>query len=298
MRSHLTASDIDRFRAGEVSGSALLELSRHLGTCADCSALARDRVEVDAAARELRSAFGIEEARQFSKGRRWLVGLAACAAAVVVFVSLAIVNRRPTETLPPIQKVEYGRGDWNALVAEARRSGRVSVPEHIRELRPPADVFRGTAANANATLEPAGEAVETLRPLFRWTTDLGGPYVVRVFNGREEIMRSARLSTRTWTPERALSRGAIYTWQVQSVKADQVLPAPPAPPAMFLVMDEKTAADLAEARRRFPGDHLLLGLLCAQAGLRTCAASELDRYASDHPNDSTASKVASSVREW
>jgi hypothetical protein len=106
------------------------------------------------------------------------------------------------------------------------------------------------------------------------------------------------LSTITWTPDRPLQRGLTYAWQVRVVGQDVIIPSPPAPPALFRIVDEETASEAAEARRRFPGDHLLLGLLCARAGLRRCAADELAHHAADHLSDPSAQRLADSVREW
>ncbi|HEY3051877.1 MAG TPA: hypothetical protein VGK04_00650, partial [Thermoanaerobaculia bacterium] len=222
MTRHLTTKDIDRFRRGDLSGGEVLDLSRHLSLCADCSALARDRVGSDAAADIVRAEFGIDDVEKLSsagppEARRWKA-IAAAAAVAAVLVPAAIVMTRSekrstrgeaitTSVAPPLAERGYGRADWDSLVAEARHSGRVIVPEAIRDLRRPVDSFRGTSSRPTATFSPTGETVETRQPRFTWAAESDGPYIVHVFGGREEVARSPKLSVTTWTPDRPLQRG-------------------------------------------------------------------------------------------
>ncbi|HEY3257286.1 MAG TPA: hypothetical protein VGJ64_00400, partial [Gemmatimonadaceae bacterium] len=224
---HLTIRDIDRFRRGEISGSEVLDVSRHLSVCADCSAIARDRVGgVDAGAEIVRAELGIDDAATTSsaqtQARPWKAIAAAAAVAAVLVPAAIVMTRSETRSPrgvaitpsgpPPLAKRGYGRADWDSLVAEAVRSGRVVVPDAIRDLRRPVDSFRGTSSRPTATLSPTGEAVEAQQPRFTWTVESDGPYIVHVFGGREEVARSPKLSVTTWTPDRPLQRGVTYAW--------------------------------------------------------------------------------------
>jgi hypothetical protein len=94
-----------------------------------------------------------------------------------------------------------------------------------------------------------------------------------------------------------LSRGKTYAWQVEVHRGASVelLPAPPEPQALFRVLDERSSAELAEARRRFPDDHLLLGVLEARFGLQQEARDDLHTHAVQHPDDHKAATLAESV---
>src|SRR5439155_1588763 len=81
--------------------------------------------------------------------------------------------------------------------------------------------------------------------------------------------------------------------EVRAGPSTTILPAPPRPPALFRIVDEATANELAEAARRFPDDHLLLGVLYARAGVQWRAAEELAQAASP-----AAAKIAASIRNW
>jgi len=80
-----------------------------------------------------------------------------------------------------------------------------------------------------------------------------------------------------WTCDVELPRGRAYTWQVEVRRGDatSMLPMPPAPPARFEVLSARTKEALDAVRRDWPDDHLLLGVLCARAGLREAALEEL-----------------------
>jgi hypothetical protein len=55
--------------------------------------------------------------------------------------------------------------------------------------------------------------------------------------------------------------------------------------AVFRLLDRRAHDDLVEARRRFPEDHLLLGVLYARYGIRDRAREELTRYANEVGTD-------------
>src|SRR5204862_6743883 len=115
----------------------------------------------------------LDDLRAFA-GRRlpaWSrpVWLSAAAAAVIAIVALYAFQRseprQPTRTArvqPPTVRpaVGYGRADWDSLVANALRTGRVDVPADLRAFAA-ADAFRGeaTTASPRVTVSPTATVI-------------------------------------------------------------------------------------------------------------------------------------------
>lgn len=141
-------------------------------------------------------------------------------------------------------------------------------------------------------LVPSDTAVESDQPEFSWYEILGARYVVTVFNGDEVVAQSGPLAGRRWKPERPLTRGRTYAWQVRAIDRKPIVGIwdherePPAdrPRALFRVLAKKEVQELAAARRRHPHDHRLLGILAAKHGLRVDATRELAQYSVEHPS--------------
>ncbi|HEX2061798.1 MAG TPA: hypothetical protein VHK90_13750 [Thermoanaerobaculia bacterium] len=197
------------------------------------------------------------------------------------------VPERPTGAPPPAPRKEetpspppkrYAKAEWAAIVAKALESGRLPVSPALAALQASRiDSLRGATGTAHAKLSPAGVVVESVRPLFQWTTDAPGEYVVSVWADDEEVAASPKLTTTRWRPERDLARGRTYTWQVEVIRngASLVLPEPPAAPALFRILGKKEHEELEAARRAHPDDPLLLAALYARHGLVAEADEEL-----------------------
>ena len=127
-----------------------------------------------------------------------------------------------------------------------------------------------------------------------------GRYVVSVYDSLERVAQSPSLESAEWQVSPPLTRGKTYAWQVEVHRGSSVelLPAPPVPPALFRVLDERSSADLAEARRRFPDDHLLLGVLEARSGMQQEALADLRAHVARHPDDRKAAALAETVAHW
>jgi hypothetical protein len=122
---------------------------------------------------------------------------------------------------------------------------------------------------------------------------------VQIFNGEEEVVRSAELDGSQWRPERALRRGMTYTWQVR-VKRDGdtvILPAAPAPVAQFHILEAASLSVVESAEREHPDNHLLLALLCARAGLEADARAYLARV-SDPRDKDVAERLRAQLDSW
>lgn len=74
-----------------------------------------------------------------------------------------------------------------------------------------------------------------------------------------------------FAPRHALPEEVNATTGSRSI----AIPEPPAPRAFFLVMADADAAQIEQARRNFPRDHLLLAVLYAQAGTDAIARNEV-----------------------
>lgn len=282
MGAHVSIDELTRLRAGMLAGSDVLRVGRHLAECRRCAAAARQMQDAAGVAAGFRDALrGDEPASRL----RPLIA-AAAVLAIAVIAAAFLLMRRPQEPAPRgpsvvIQKtpqpVDYGRADWNALVGRALASGRLDTPD-LRALQPAGVTVRAPGAKAQR-LEPAGIVVESDQPRFAWPrVPSAVTYAVRVYRGESEVAHSGELRALSWTPAQPLARGATYQWQVLATKADgsmEALPSPPTPSALFRVLSSADAADLAEARRRFPNDSLLAGILEARAGLFDDARRDL-----------------------
>jgi anti-sigma factor RsiW len=275
----------------------------HLATCARCREDVADLRSIAALPRDTR--------------RPWWLA-AAAAAAVIVIALLATQRSRqppaiaaaPQRAAPPpatspatIQPSSpaspppgtYARNEWTAAVNDALRGGALAMPAALMELQLAPDTQRAPASSASAKLEPAAAIIDEARPRFRWTATRDATYVVSIFNGGEFVAESPRLARPEWQPKQALPRGETYQWQIEVRTADTttILPAPPAPPALFRILERSAHEELVRARERHGNDPLLLGILYARNGLRAEAERELAKV--DTPE---GRKLLRSVRQW
>jgi hypothetical protein len=269
---------------GGLTSDRRAQLDAHLEWCAQCREDAGD--------------LRWERARLRRHTARYAAIAAAAAAAIAAFVAITVI-RQPAELTPaahqPAAAVGYGRADWDAAVRDAVRAGNIQPPSTLAEIRPGDDVLRGDMSISDAMLEPAGSIIDTTEPRFTWSATGGAGYSVSVFDGEREVVKSGEIAATSWTPPYPLARATTYTWQVEVRRngVSSIVPAPPRPPAMFRIIDEATANELADAQRRFAGDHLLLGVLYARAGLQSRAEDEL--RASGSPD---AARLLASIRRW
>jgi hypothetical protein len=186
----------------------------------------------------------------------------------------------------------YGRPDWDAAVRDALAKG--SIDDH--QQWPAPDPVRGSGSEPPAEMHPIDVVVDSTTPLLTWRTK-PGRYVVSVYEALERVAQSRASTSAEWRVSPPLPRGRTYAWQVEVHRgaAVELLPVPPEPPALFRVLDERSSAELAEARRRFPQDHLLLGVLEARFGLQQEARDDLHTHAVQHPDDRKAAALAESV---
>lgn len=326
MTDHLRGTDIDDLRGRRLTAARARLLGEHVRGCSECSARLLGSSEmsesVDAVWRSAASSSSEPEARTYtgdgrSKVRPLVWGGVALAAAASIVALVGPGLFRPSRTdiarpmaVAPIHAVlhdgpyqlrdgvaSYGRPEWDAVVAEALRSG------NIIEGRRPAilesgDALRGSSADREAvTLEPTGVVLETRRPVFRWSADPRATCEVLVqrIDG-DEVAASGRLHAREWRPTNDLPRGETYVWQLTVFDGGRahVYPPPSDPQARFAIVDERTAAELAAARAM--GSHLLPALLYARAGMVDEARAEASRFAAENPHSAEAARLSNQLR--
>jgi hypothetical protein len=183
----------------------------------------------------------------------------------------------------------------------ALATGRIQVPPSLGALLPGPHSLRGPVEGTDlAPLEPLGTVVESDRPTFRWRPLTGARgYIVAVYDSRlDQVAASPTLTTTEWRPALPLRRGVAYSWQITAKGGghERTAPAPPAPEARFKVLEQEQVEALAQARRRWPRSHLLLGMHYADAGLLDDAERELRALVSIAPDSRLARELLESLR--
>jgi anti-sigma factor ChrR (cupin superfamily) len=248
--------------------------------------------------------------------RRSALVFAAAVAAVLAILFFVSSPRRESRAIPEVRTTIPGplstgpeprarpAPAWPSGVRSAIESGELHPPPRFLALQQPADIVRGDDSHSQAEVRlntPVDEVVETPHPWFRWEPKAGTRFVVVVAERGREVIRSPELTHDSgWQPLTGLTPGHSYEWQLEVTRdgVTTAVPVPPQPPVRFSVLPEQEAASLAAARAANPADHLLLGVLAAQSGLRREAEAEL-RLAAESPATAEAAKgLLRSVSRW
>ena len=115
-----------------------------------------------------------------------------------------------------------------------------------------------------------------------------------------EIVTSPSLGpdTSDWTPSQALQPGEVYEWEVEALRADELIakaPAPPEPEARFAVLPNDKQQDLQRLRAELGKSHLLLGLAYARAGLVPEARAEFQQLVQENPRSQLPKSLLASL---
>jgi hypothetical protein len=303
-RGALDAADEDHLRDerlfdyadGHLSRDARAAAEAHLGHCSTC----RDDVD------------DIRALRGKTTRRRWQRVALAAAAVVLLAAGIAVALRlvptshpianpryTPIAVPTPAPIAEAPPAAWRALVDAAVADGRLTPPPLLATLRMPADVARSGETGQHSAMAPDGVIVDDTRPELRWSGTPGAVYSVSVFDGDVEVARSAPLRENVWKPQRDLPRGRTYRWQVEARRNAKtwIIPMTPQPAPAFALLDDAAHRELDSARKRYPDDHLLLGVLAAHYGLQEEALVELTRHQKSHP-DARVAALFRSVGAW
>ena len=202
-------------------------------------------------------------------------------------------NIQGLESMPPA---------YQQMAAAALLTGRVKSPRDLEGLAGKAGTPLGEPDKGPsfALLSPVGTVVASDRPTFRWRAlATAETYRVEIFDDNlEQVAASPSLAAAHWTAAKPIERGRVYSWQVTAIAGSREVksPVPPAPQARFKVLGRAEGDELARARSKQPGSHLITGLLYAQAGLLDEAEHELQMLVRDNPDSASARKLLSSVR--
>jgi hypothetical protein len=261
-----------------LSPDELRMVDAHISTCGECrEALARD-MDADEMAQSLRAELETE-----TRGRGWRGFVPfAIAAAIILAASVAMwfsIHRQARIDLAYLHDrptpAEQGIAD-NVL-----RSGRLQLPDFVREFTPPRQVLMGkpTGEPKLELLSPVATAVLSPQPTFRWKRlDGDWTYAVHVFRpGFEPVANSGAISLSDWTPERDLHYGITYEWQIVAQRGAERVTFPQLPeiPPRFRVLDAATAERLRKLAKDRAGVHMLLAIEYSKAGLIEDARREL-----------------------
>ena len=215
------------------------------------------------------------------RGIYWgrIAAIGAIAATVIIGVWIA----RPARVQAPARVVSSAEAERVRL---ATTTGRIELPAKIAALRAVDGTLLGAAGPATFRLQtPVGSAVLTTRPLFTWDDVPAESYTIAVFDQNFSEIARGRSESTSWRPDVDLPRGGTYSWQVTAHRGTENVtePKPPRPEARFTIVDEATAARIAELQTRLANEPLTLGVVLAEEGLIVDARIQLARAAAEHP---------------
>ena len=306
---HLSAEDLNAFAMRRVDASRVQKIFAHLSSCAMCRERSQEALDTDRSVERLVD----EVVEQRPAPSYWIRVLAACLAIAVIGVLLFLMLNRTTPVPPastttavvetstqPATTATVTVPSVHPAIAEAFARGRLVPPTALAALlaTPSSESIRGGETATDAVFEPNREVVPMQRPHFRFPTTRGAPSIVRVFDRDHEVLHSEPLDSGEWTATSNLPRGVTYTWQVETTRDGEtaIAPAPPTPPARFIVLDADAHRALENARREQPRNDLLLGILSARAGLREDAQTHLRNAAKS--GDPRVTTLLRSVQNW
>jgi len=289
VESHLSDEQLGEYVAGGLSAADKASVDAHIGACRTC-------------ARE------VDDLRTWARRRprlRW--GAYAAAAAVLIALLIPSVMlwhsfRGHDERLESsLAGLETLPGEQQQRVRAALQAGVAEPPAHLADLGGGPEALMGaSSAESFRLLEPLATVSVSDRPTFRWETLAGAEtYAVSVSDeALHPVVQSPAVPRPPWTPDQSLPRGRTYMWQVTARRGAQsvTVPAPPALPARFMVLDEQSSRLLEAVARDHPQAHLLVGILYAQAGARADAEAHLAQVPRTDPYFDTAQRTLERLR--
>lgn len=299
---HLSEDDVHAYVGDRLSVAQRADVDEHLRWCEACAADVSDLRAFAATLPPAPAPAADGPAARADAGgsrRGWWLAAALAAAAVLI----AAVFLRPTPPAAPagrpaqivaslrdgtrtvsldaeghLASLDDVPADVRDRIAQALASGALAIPRDAASLAPPASPLMGSnrASAEFGVTAPIATRVLDGRPGFAWTPLAGArTYTVTVASADGAIVvTSPAVTASTWTPDTPLPDGRRYSWQVAARRADgtEVLaPVPPAPPALFEVIDAGTATRLAA----LPASSVARAVAFAEAGVLDEAEREL-----------------------
>jgi hypothetical protein len=265
---HLTDQQIAQYRQRILPTADLLDADDHLADCRQCRERLQENVpdRIRTLEANLRAASQMGRARRPAAGRSilWLAGAAAG-------LILGIVGYQLSRTTGPQRALP---AEYESAIARAVATKRVEAPEVVSRLNTKdGTLLSGTAPRVEepiTLLAPVGTALMDDRPFFRWTALAGAEsYSVAIYDEQlQRVAFSPAITATEWRPTTGLQRGVVLSWQVTAKRAGESIrvPVPPKAEARFLILSREVTDSLQKTAREYPEQHLLMGVLYAQAG--------------------------------
>lgn len=275
--AHLTEAQIATYVNGALARTERDRIDGHLSECSLC-------------AREVRT-LRAWTSRPFRRLSPWAMAAAAvlmigAGAATVLWRTGAVAGRQPDAAILAFDSLTEAEREQ---VRRALAAGIAELPADLVQAGRSTEALMGTSAKAPfRVIAPMATAVMTDRPTFTWEPLADATqYTVSVFDETFNLVaQSSPLQETHWAPVQPLARGRAYLWQVSAGRHGPsiVAPAPPLPSAKVLIVDEAIARRLAEISAAYPDAQTVLGILYAQAGLRSEAEKFFARVPPAHPD--------------
>ncbi len=148
------------------------------------------------------------------------------------------------------------------------------------------------SASPSRALEPIfpadGVTVERMDVTLRWAAVPGAAEYELSVSG---CLEPTRLKTLAFALPFPFGRGRIYSWNVRALDGSGALVTELAPPAIFKILPETSAAELSDLRRALGKSHLALATFYLRAGMRPEAMAELQALAAENPGSDLARKL-------
>jgi hypothetical protein len=317
---HLAYEQLEAYVDGRLSSADRNNAQAHLEICQICAEELRDlhafKIELAASEGQTRHGWLARLLAPWLTRRRVALAL-AMAAVIVLAVEVGKRQLAPPHGVPPSGTTELNSTGTETLLAFKSLSAEeqtailavisqqsIKTPAVLAGLREPkGTLLRGTSEGVRfEVLQPLGEVVLDVRPLFRWQRLAGAiSYSVSIYDmNLNHVMSSRALGATQWSPDQPLQRGRIYLWQVSAKLSNGESissPRPPSAEARFRVLDQTKADELLQFQAAHPASHLALGILYAEAGLLEQGEHELGQLPKNDPDYDLAQKLLKSIQE-
>jgi hypothetical protein len=321
--SHLSYDDLVAVVDDDATVANRPETRRHLAICKDCADEAADLRRFPAGIREPGGASNLKATSSTGKRRALWIPVWAGAAAVILVAAFLGPRALRTTTHPTPVLVAQLNDAGGSISLDS--SGRLAAPSPfdpsdaarmkdvllhqriepsaaISQLANPPGTLLGERGSPSGLrlIAPLGTVTPSDKPVFRWQSSSSNTYVLAIYDSQyQKVAESPVLRQTDWTPNRPLSRGQIYTWQLTAlIKGKQIRePLPPAPEARFQVLSQAEAEQLEKAQSEHTDSHLLLGILYARAGALDDAERELTALLAANPDSKLAKDLLTSVQQ-
>ena len=286
---HLSEQQVLAYKARTLSPSELLQVDDHISSCSACRDRMWDNFNADRMVTSLRKQLhAVADPSAHTKVPTFI--WAAAAAIVLIAIALA-GNRLRTAPSPPepaaqVQPQPAKAADplppaYQEALDRAIREGKVERSAMLNELiRKEGTLLAGSVTDRSySVIAPAGTVVLSDRPWLKWQPVPGAThYTVSIFDADfNKVATSPAVHSPEWQIAKPLARGKTYTWQITAAMKGEAIrfPRPPAPEAVFRVLDAAKADELEKTKQLRGDSHLLMGILYAKEGLLDDAEAEL-----------------------